>query len=150
MTTSVLISEVIQVDYRFPPGANPEKQAKVIAIGQTVGSWDDCFSHREDSFKQFIASVISVVTHDNGSSIATIQFPVANTEGDIGSLLTMIFGKYSMAGMAKVVAIRLPRHYGQRCRFGISGIRDALGVVDRPLVMAIFKPALGIKSLLFS
>ena len=140
MTTS----GVIQVDYRFPPGINPEKQAKVIAIGQTVGSWDDRFSHREDSFKQFIASVVSIVIHDNGSSTATIEFPVANTEGDIGSLLTMIFGKYSMAGAAKVVAIRLPKHYGQRCRFGISGIRDALGVVDRPLVMAIFKPALGL------
>ena len=134
----------IQVDYRFPPGANPEKQANVIAIGQTVGSWDDRFSHRETSFKQFMASVVSIVTHDNGSSTATIEFPVANTEGDIGSLLTMIFGKYSMAGAAKVTAIRLPKHYGQRCRFGISGIRDALGVVDRPLVMAIFKPALGL------
>ena len=94
MTTSVATSGVIQVDYRFPPGTNPEKQAKVIAIGQTVGSWDDRFSHREDSFKQFIASVVSVATHDNGYSTATIEFPVANTEGDIGSLLTMIFGKY--------------------------------------------------------
>ena len=134
----------IQVDYRFPPGTNPEKQAQVIAIGQTVGSWDDRFSHREASFHQFLAKVVSVVIHDNGSSTATIEFPVANTEGDIGSLLTMVFGKYSMAGAAKVTAIRLPKHYGQRCRFGISGIRDALGVFDRPLVMAIFKPALGL------
>ena len=134
----------IQVDYRFPPGTNPEKQAQVIAIGQTVGSWDDRFSHREASFNQFLAKVVGVVTHDNGSSTATIEFPVANTEGDIGSLLTMVFGKYSMAGAAKVTAIRLPKHYGQRCRFGISGIRDALAVFDRPLVMAIFKPALGL------
>jgi 2,3-diketo-5-methylthiopentyl-1-phosphate enolase len=134
----------IQVDYRFPPGSNPEKQATVIAIGQTVGSWDDRFSHREASFKRFLANVVGIVTHEDGSSTATIEFPVANTEGDIGSLLTMIFGKYSMAGAAKVTAIRLPKHYGQRCKFGISGIRDALGVSDRPLVMAIFKPALGL------
>ncbi len=134
----------IQVDYRFPPGTNAEKQATVIAIGQTVGSWDDRFSHREESFQRFLAKVVGVVTHEDGSSTATIEFPVANTEGDIGSLLTMIFGKYSMAGPAKVTAIRLPKHYGDRCKFGISGIRDALGVADRPLVMAIFKPALGL------
>jgi 2,3-diketo-5-methylthiopentyl-1-phosphate enolase len=134
----------IQVDYRFPPGINAEKQAKVIAVGQTVGSWDDRFSHREESFQRYLAQVISVVVHDSGHSTATIEFPVANTEGDIGSLLTMIFGKFSMAGAAKVTAIRLPDDYGQRPMVGLSGIRDRIQVHDRPLVMAIFKPALGL------
>jgi 2,3-diketo-5-methylthiopentyl-1-phosphate enolase len=134
----------IQVDYRFPPGVNAEKQAQVIAIGQTVGSWDDRFAHREDSFQRYLAKVISVVAQESGHSIATIEFPVANTEGDISSLLTMIFGKFSMAGAAKVIAIRLPEDYGQRPKVGLSGIRDRLQVYDRPLVMAIFKPALGL------
>ena len=134
----------IQVDYRFPPGINAEKQAKVIAIGQTVGSWDDRFSHREDSFQRYLAQVISVVVHDSGHSTATIEFPIGNTEGDIGSLLTMIFGKFSMAGAAKVTNIRLPEKYGQMPSVGLSGIRNRLNVYDRPLVMAIFKPALGL------
>lgn len=134
----------IQVDYRFPPGVNAEKQAQVIAIGQTVGSWDDRFAHREDSFQRYLAKVIRVVSQESGHSIATIEFPVANTEGDISSLLTMIFGKFSMAGAAKVIAIRLPEDYGQRPKVGLSGIRDRLQVYDRPLVMAIFKPALGL------
>lgn len=134
----------IQVDYRFPPGVNAEKQAQVIAIGQTVGSWDDRFAHREDSFQRYLAKVISVVAQESSHSIATIEFPVANTEGDISSLLTMIFGKFSMAGAAKVIAIRLPEDYGLRTKVGLSGIRDRLQVYDRPLVMAIFKPALGL------
>jgi 2,3-diketo-5-methylthiopentyl-1-phosphate enolase len=134
----------IQVDYRFPPGVNAEKQATVIAIGQTVGSWDDRFSHREESFQRYLAKVVSVVKHDSGHSTATVEFPVANTEGDIGSLLTMIFGKFSMAGVGKVTDIRLPEDYGQMPAIGLSGIRDRLQVYDRPLVMAIFKPALGL------
>lgn len=134
----------IQVDYRFPAGVNPEKQAQMIAVGQTVGSWDDRFAHREESFQRFLAKVVQITPHEDGSSTATIEFPLHNTEGDIGSLLTMIFGKYSMAGAAKVTAVRLPESYGQRCQFGISGIRDRIGVFDRPLVMAIFKPALGL------
>ncbi|MEB3292835.1 MAG: RuBisCO large subunit C-terminal-like domain-containing protein [Synechococcales bacterium] len=134
----------IEVDYQFPAGIDPEKQAKMIAIGQTVGTWDARFAHRESAFRDRLATVAQIQTQPDISSIATLHFPVANTEDDIASLLTMIFGKYSMAGTAKVIAVRLPENYGQHCKFGISGIRDRLQVTNRPLVMAIFKPALGL------
>jgi 2,3-diketo-5-methylthiopentyl-1-phosphate enolase len=136
----------IEVDYRFPAGVDAEKQAKVIAIGQTVGSWSEEFAHREASFQSHLAQVVAVELQDDGTSQATVQFPLANVEGDIASLLTMIFGKYSMAGAAKVVAVRLPQDYGQHPKFGITGMRKLLGVSDRPLIMAIFKPALGLSA----
>ncbi|HBL11638.1 MAG TPA: 2,3-diketo-5-methylthiopentyl-1-phosphate enolase, partial [Cyanobacteria bacterium UBA11162] len=129
-----------------PPGVNAEKQAKIIAIGQTVGTWDARFSHREDILNSHLAQVIKGVTNPDGSSLATIQFPEANVENDISSLLTMIFGKYSMAGAAKVIAVRLPHHYGTHPKLGISGIRERLNVFNRPLIMAIFKPALGLSA----
>jgi 2,3-diketo-5-methylthiopentyl-1-phosphate enolase len=136
----------LEVDYRFPPGTDAEKQGQVIAIGQTVGTWDARFAHREAAFRDRLATVVDVRTDDQGHGIATVRFPLRNTEGDIGSLLTMIFGKYSMAGPAKVVAVRLPEDYGLRPKFGIAGIRQRLGVADRPLIMAIFKPALGLSA----
>ena len=136
----------IEIDYRFPPGVNAEKQAKIIAIGQTVGTWDARFSHREDILNSHLAQVIKGVTNPDGSSLATIQFPEANVENDISSLLTMIFGKYSMAGAAKIIAVRLPHHYGTHPKLGISGIRERLNVFNRPLIMAIFKPALGLSA----
>lgn len=136
----------IEVDYRFPPQVDVQKQAQVIAVGQTVGTWDARFSHREVSLKQHLAQVLSVKTDGDGYHIATVAFPEDNVEGDIASLLTMIFGKYSMAGAAKVVAVRLPENYGLMPKFGIKGIRDILGVHKRPLVMAIFKPALGLSA----
>jgi 2,3-diketo-5-methylthiopentyl-1-phosphate enolase len=136
----------IAVDYRFPPGTDPAKQAQVIAVGQTVGSWDDRWAMREDSFRDRLGQVIGIQAQADGSNIATIGFPEANVEGDIASLLTMIFGKYSMAGAAKVVGLRLPEDYGTQPKLGISGIRQILGVTDRPLVMAIFKPALGLSA----
>lgn len=134
----------IEVDYRFPPGKDAQRQALQIAVGQTAGTWDARFAHREEIFRSHLGEVLSVQTESDGSSIATIRFPIANVEGDISSLLTMIFGKYSMAGAAKVMAVRLPPTYGVRPKFGIEGIRAQLGVLDRPLVMAIFKPALGL------
>lgn len=136
----------IEVDYRFPVGIDPERQAKVIALGQTVGTWDASFAHREASFHKHQGEVAQVERQDDGTAIATVRFPTINVEGDIASLLTMIFGKYSMAGPAKVVDVRLPEDYGQRAKFGISGVRSRLGVLDRPLVMAIFKPALGLSA----
>jgi 2,3-diketo-5-methylthiopentyl-1-phosphate enolase len=137
----------IEVDYRFPAGVDPEKQAKIIAVGQTVGTWDARFAHREAALRSHLAEVASVETEaQTGYSIATIRFPEANVENDISSLLTMIFGKYSMAGAAKVMAVRLPKTYGLHPKLGISGIRERLGVFNRPLIMAIFKPALGLSA----
>ncbi len=137
----------IEVDYRFPPHVDAFRQAKVIAIGQTAGSWDERFSHREDSLRSHLAEVINVQTDAQGDSIATVRFPEINVENDIASLLTMIFGKYSMAGVGKVIAVRLPEKYGRFPQFGIKGIREQLQVFDRPLIMAIFKPALGLSAI---
>jgi 2,3-diketo-5-methylthiopentyl-1-phosphate enolase len=137
---------MISVDYRFPPGIDPEKQAKIIAVGQTVGSWDERWADRELAFRDRLGQVLQITPQLDGGNIATIGFPVINVEGDIASLLTMIFGKYSMAGPAKVVGLRLPEDYGTRAKFGIPGIREKLGVFDRPIVMAIFKPALGLSA----
>lgn len=134
----------IEVDYRFPPGIDPERQAKIIAVGQTVGTWDARFAHREQLLNSHLAEVVNSRTQPDGYSLATINFPESNVENDISSLLTMIFGKYSMAGAAKVMAVRLPQNYGSRPKLGITGIRELLGVFDRPLIMAIFKPALGL------
>lgn len=134
----------IEVDYSLPAGADAHKHAQIIAIGQTAGTWSDRFEHRAAQLSAHLAEVLDVRALDDGRRLATIRFPLGNVEGDVPSLLTMIFGKYSMAGAAKVVDVRLPPAYGLEARLGISGIREALGVRDRPLVMAIFKPALGL------
>jgi 2,3-diketo-5-methylthiopentyl-1-phosphate enolase len=136
----------IEVNYHFPAGIDAQKQAQVIALGQTVGTWDASFTHREASFLVHKAEVLDIQSEESGGAITTIRFPLANVEGDIASLLTMIFGKYSMAGPAKVMAIRLPEGYGTKPKFGISGLRSQLQVLDRPLIMAIFKPALGLSA----
>jgi 2,3-diketo-5-methylthiopentyl-1-phosphate enolase len=134
----------IEVDYLFPAGVDAVKQAKIIAVGQTAGTWNERFAVREESLRSHLAKVSNIRTESTGESIATVSFPISNVENDIPSLLTMIFGKYSMGGIAKVVAVRLPKSYGMGPKLGISGIRNRLGIFDRPLVMAIFKPALGL------
>lgn len=140
------MSHVIEVDYQFPAGVDAVRQAQAIAIGQTAGSWDARFQHREAQLRGHLAELRDIRSLPTGRQLATIAFPAENVDGRMGSLLTMIFGKYSLAGPAKVMAIRLPVDYGQACRFGLAGIRKKLHVAERPLVMAIFKPALGLSA----
>lgn len=137
---------MIEVDYRFPAGANAAKMAEVIAVGQTAGSWDERFAHRNESLRAHLAAVKSVTPQPDGCTVATVSFPRHNVEGDIATLLTMIFGKFSMAGVGRVVDVRLPADYGTTPRFGIAGIRRLTGVTSGPLIMAIFKPALGLSA----
>ena len=129
----------IEVDYRFTPGVDPHIQARVIAIGQTAGTWSERFAHRDASLRAHLGEVVGVADR-----VATVRFPFANVEGDVGTLLTMIFGKYSMAGPAKVVGLRVPDGFGVAPRHGLAGIRRLTGVSSGPIVMAIFKPALGL------
>jgi 2,3-diketo-5-methylthiopentyl-1-phosphate enolase len=138
---------MIEVTYRFPSHIDAAKQAQIIAIGQTSGSWGAQFAHREAELKSHLAHVLSIEEQVDGSSLARIGFPVDNTEGDIGTLLTMIFGKYSLAGPARVMNLVLPADYGTRPKFGLQGLRQRTQVYDRPLIMGIFKPALGLSAL---
>jgi len=137
---------MIEVTYRFPAGVDAEKQAQVIAVGQTAGSWGAQFKHREQQLRAHLGQVLRVESLDGGGAIAHIAFPEANVEGDIGSLLTMIFGKYSLGGPARVMAVDLPATYGTPAKFGITGLRRLTGVQGRPLFMGIFKPALGLSA----
>lgn len=135
---------MIQVTYRFPAGVNAEKMATVIAVGQTVGSWGAQFAHREQALQSHMGKVLDVTAQADGTSLARVGFPQINTENDIPSLLTMIFGKFSLAGPARIVDVQLPQGYGTRPKFGIKGIREKTGVYNRPFIMGIFKPALGL------
>lgn len=66
----------IEVDYRFPGGVDPHKQARIIAVEQTVGNWDARFAHREAALRSHLAEVVLVQT-ETGHNLATIRFPKA-------------------------------------------------------------------------
>lgn len=135
----------VEVDYHFPAGVDARKQATVIAVGQTIGSWDGSWKERAGEAGGFLAEVLRVEDRGPEGSVATVSFPTANVEGDVASLLTMIFGKFSMAGVGRVTDVRLPADYGTQPRFGLQGLRALTGAFSGPLLMAIFKPSLGLR-----
>jgi len=71
---------------------------------------------------------------------------VVNIGSQSPMLLTTVVGNISLAGRLKVLDIRFPEKYVagfQGPRFGIKGIREILGVKDRPLLNNMIKPCTG-------
>src|SRR5580704_13471897 len=101
--------DLIQVTYRVQSDKliDPEKKAKGLALGQTTDTWTPNALSGAKKLEKHRGVVLGVDerTHVEGQAyeyFLTIGFPPVNTEGDIPSLLTMIFGKPSLDGKIRV------------------------------------------------
>ncbi|MCY0876763.1 MAG: 2,3-diketo-5-methylthiopentyl-1-phosphate enolase [Firmicutes bacterium] len=131
--------------------ANLMKRAESIAIGLTVGSWTELPQARKDEVARHCGVVQGVEVYaagDDGLVWADIRigYPLANFTETMAALLTTVFGKLSMDGVIRLVRLDLPETYISRFagpKYGVDGIRERLGVPERPLLMSIFKSCIG-------
>jgi 2,3-diketo-5-methylthiopentyl-1-phosphate enolase len=137
---------------------NLEKKAEGIALGLTVGSWTDLPKLEQDQLKKHKGEVVRIqelnedvrANHYLGKKvkkgIVTIAYPASNFSLDIPAILTTAFGKLSLDGEVKLVDLdfstEVKAHFPGPA-FGIEGIRNKIGVYDRPLLMSIFKGVIG-------
>ena len=128
------------------------KKAQGIAVGLTVGSWTDLPIAKQERMQPHLGKVEKIEELTSTvvgmyQALITIAYPTINFTPDIPSLLTTIFGKLSMDGSIRLIDIQVPvewaKHYPGP-KFGIEGVRAALGVFDRPLLMSIFKSCIGL------
>jgi len=127
-------------------GRDIKKLAQSIAVGQTVGTWNELPGNTRLQISKHLAEVISIEEASFTSTIK-IAYPVENFGPDLGALLTSVFGKISLAPKIKLEDIEFSKEYLQYFRgpkFGITGIREILGKKEKPLIMSIFKPCLGL------
>ncbi|MET3849975.1 2,3-diketo-5-methylthiopentyl-1-phosphate enolase [Paenibacillus sp. OAE614] len=136
--------------------ADFRKKAESIAVGMTVGSWTELPQAKRESMQKHLGEVLQVDVHEPvgaapGERYAdvTIAYPDINFSRDIPALLVTVFGKISMDGKIKLNRLGFSDHFVQGFpgpKFGIAGIRDILGVHDRPLLMSIFKSVIGLNA----
>lgn len=126
------------------------KKADGIAIGLTVGSWTELPEAMKKHMEKHLGKVISVDVHEapNTERYANIQiaYPDVNFSADIPALLVTVFGKLSMDGKTKLIDLSFSEAFLSAFpgpKFGIDGVRQALNVHDRPLLMSIFKSVIG-------
>ncbi|RED60389.1 2,3-diketo-5-methylthiopentyl-1-phosphate enolase [Cohnella lupini] len=133
--------------------ADFHKKAEGIAVGLTVGSWTELPEAAKEQMQKHLGKVVSVSIHDPldaapGERYAdiTIAYPDVNFSRDIPAFLVTAFGKLSMDGKIKLTDIEPSADFLSAFpgpKFGVQGVRDLLGVHDRPLVMSIFKSVIG-------
>ncbi|REK67298.1 MAG: 2,3-diketo-5-methylthiopentyl-1-phosphate enolase [Cohnella sp.] len=137
----------------FDDKADFAKKAEGIAVGLTVGSWTDLPEVTKRNMEKHLGKVVSIKAHEPegaapGERYAdiTIAYPDINFSRDLPALLVTVFGKLSMDGRIKLLDIAPSDKFLEAFpgpKFGIEGVRAALGVHDRPLLMSIFKSVIG-------
>ncbi|MNI11781.1 2,3-diketo-5-methylthiopentyl-1-phosphate enolase [compost metagenome] len=130
------------------------KKAQSIAVGLTVGSWTELPEAQKAQMEKHLGQVISIEVHESVHGDAaqqryadiTIAYPDINFSRDIPALLVTVFGKLSMDGSIKLIDLAFSPDFLSGFpgpKFGMQGVRDLLGVHDRPLLMSIFKSVIG-------
>lgn len=131
--------------------------APLLAIEQSTGTWVPVPGETPEVRKKHVAKVIGIYEIpyyeylvepgvDERNYIIQIAFPFINIECQIPMLLTAVVGNISMAGKVKLLDMRFPKKFADGFKgpkFGIDGIRELMGVPDRPLVNNMIKPCTG-------
>lgn len=139
--------ETINVIYTIKnDGRDPKQLAQSIAIGQSTGAWSELPANIRLNISKHLAEVVSV-EESEFTSIIKIAFPIDNFGSDLGALLTAVYGKISLAPKIKLEDIEFTKSYLKQFEgptHGIKGIREILGKKQKPLLMSIFKPCMGL------
>lgn len=152
------MSEVIATYLVHDAKGDLHKKAEGIALGLTVGSWTDLPLLEQEQLKAHKGRVLEVSQLEScektnqylGKPVTRgkikITYPSINYSHDLPAILTTVFGKLSLDGEVKLLDLEFSDEMKKAFpgpKFGISGIRDLVGVYDRPLLMSIFKGVIG-------
>lgn len=128
-----------------------------LAIEQSTGTWVPVPGETPEVRIQHVAKVIGVYEVpdyefevpsglEKRDYLVQIAFPEVNIGEQIPMLLTAVVGNISMGGRIKVLDIRFPEKYVagfKGPKFGIPGVREILGIPERPLLNNMIKPCTG-------
>ncbi|KQU25284.1 2,3-diketo-5-methylthiopentyl-1-phosphate enolase [Bacillus sp. Leaf13] len=152
------MSEIIATYLIHDFNGEHEKKAESIALGLTVGTWTDLphlVQKQLEKHKGRVVSVTPLPEEDRANrffnrkvyrSMIKIAYPSGNFSNDLPAILTTVFGKLSLDGEIKLIDLDFVGDIHKAFpgpQFGITGIREKINVLDRPLVMSIFKGVLG-------
>lgn len=135
--------DALRVSYRLRvDAAAAPARAEAIAYEQTVEVPPSAI---RDSFvaQQIVGRVEEIASDPHEGQRVTIAYPVEATAFDPAQLANVIFGNSSLHADTECLDVELPQSLLaalQGPRFGIAGLRKAVGVYDRPLSCTAVKP----------
>lgn len=140
------MTERVRITYRLTPhpGQEIDILCRSIALEQTVEMAEDAI--HSDRIRECIVGnceVIEEVSGQPGCYQAVISYDAAVTGYTVPQFLNLLYGNISIKDNIRIVDVELPCDLLRRWRgpqFGISGVRAATGVHDRPLAATALKP----------
>nr|HMQ54685.1 RuBisCO large subunit C-terminal-like domain-containing protein [Anaerolineae bacterium] len=120
----------------------------LIAADQSAGTWTHVEGETPEVIAKYGAKTIGVypMASENGC-LARIAFPTVNFPAYMPMIISTVAGNVLGQNGVKLVDIEFPAAVLRQLpgpSVGMPGIRDWLGVYDRPIVGAILKPCIGV------
>ncbi len=151
----VLATYYLELD----PSTDILDKAAGFAVGQTLGTWVEVPGITDEMIRHHRGRLVRVQglppvdlsTLEEGTTrsyLIQIALPTVNFGGQLPMLLTTLLGNdASTSVQAKLVDLELPDAFVAGFpgpQFGIEGLRDLVGVHDRPLLLNMIKPCTGL------
>ena len=142
----------------FPSDTDVMARAAGFAVGQTIGTWVEVPGVTAEMRDRHLGRVVRLLeappvdlatqTGETSGYFLQIALPTVNFGPSIPMLLTTTLGNDSSTSVqAKLVDLELPDSLAEALvgpRFGIEGVREMVGVRDRPLLLNMIKPCTGL------
>lgn len=120
------------------------RQAEEIALEQSVELPREALPDAATLMETTVGRVEALVSAKGGEGyLATLSYDQKLGDGQLPQLLNLLFGNISMLPGVRLVDLELPDTLVARFtgpKFGLDGLRSALGVHDRPLLATALKP----------
>jgi 2,3-diketo-5-methylthiopentyl-1-phosphate enolase len=144
--------------YRTPSGVDIHRAAQAIAEMQSTGTWVALELETPAIRQRHAARVVAIwevpdhettapPDRDARDWVIQIAYPSHNIGAQIPLLLATVYGECASSGELKLIDLHLPEPFVGHFKgpkFGLEGIRELVGATDRPLLITMMKPALGL------
>jgi ribulose-bisphosphate carboxylase large chain len=142
-------SEDLICEFYLEPskGLSIRKASEQIAAESSTGTWTKVFTEKP-YMQKLAAKVFSIKGKHVKIAYPPELFEPGNIPQILSSIAGNIFGMKSIRNL-RLVDINVPKGLAKVFkgpRFGVDGVREILGVKDRPLVGTIVKPKLGLST----
>src|SRR5689334_339151 len=119
-----------------------EAVAEALALEQSV-ELPAAALHDADVKAHIAGRVAAIRRHGEAIFDVDIELATATMGGDVAQTVNMLFGNSSLHSHVELVDVRFPDELLASLpgpRFGVPGLRDVVGVPERPLTCAALKP----------
>lgn len=159
MPESIKAEDYVIATYLVYAGKNTDLVARAagMAIEQSTGTWLDVPGETQELIKNHVAKVVGIFEVPDYTRIAPntdadkpiimkLAFPWDNFGQDFAQMFSAIPGNISSVHL-KLLELEVPKTFASGFKgpkFGVQGIRDILGIYDRPLINNMIKPCSGV------